>query len=424
MNKVVVEQGVVRIITVGIQGPPGPVGAGADTAYVDAGDTASRARANHTGTQLASTISDFPTAVDARVAIQKGVANGLATLGSDNKVPSAQLPAIAITDTFPVASQAAMLALTAEVGDVAVRTDLNKSFILRVAGASTLANWQELLTPTDAVLSVNGQTGAVSLTAAGLGALVAANNLSDVANPATARTNLGAAAAVHTHAETDVTGLVADLAAKEPTISAGTTSQYWRGDKSWQTLDKSAVGLGNVDNTSDANKPVSTATQTALNLKAALASPALTGTPTAPTASPGTNSTQIATTAFLTAAVGVADGTAAHLAGAEAFTGAKTFNAGAFLDKGNQVFNVKAYGAVGDGMTDDTAKFQDCFDDAGAAGGEVWISTPPVEWLINGIVYVPSNVRVASPGLSAKIKLAAGARFEIGSVSNVDISNL
>ncbi len=34
------------------------------------------------------------------------------------------------------------------------------------------------------------------------------------------------------------------------------------------TLDKTDVGLGNVDNTSDPNKPVSTATQTALNAKA------------------------------------------------------------------------------------------------------------------------------------------------------------
>lgn len=54
---------------------------------------------------------------------------------------------------------------------------------------------------------------------------------------------------------------------KENTITAGTTSQYYRGDKTFQTLNKSAVGLGNVDNTSDANKPVSTATQTALNAK-------------------------------------------------------------------------------------------------------------------------------------------------------------
>lgn len=57
------------------------------------------------------------------------------------------------------------------------------------------------------------------------------------------------------------------LSGKEPTITSGTTGQYWRGDKSWQTLDKTAVGLGNVDNTSDASKPISTLTQTALNAK-------------------------------------------------------------------------------------------------------------------------------------------------------------
>jgi hypothetical protein len=39
----------------------------------------------------------------------------------------------------------------------------------------------------------------------------------------------------------------------------------------------------------------------ALALKADLASPALTGTPTAPTADPGTNTTQVATTAFVMA---------------------------------------------------------------------------------------------------------------------------
>jgi hypothetical protein len=59
------------------------------------------------------------------------------------------------------------------------------------------------------------------------------------------------------------------LNGKEATITAGTTGQYYRGDKSFQTLDKTAVGLGNVDNTSDANKPVSTATQTALDGKIA-----------------------------------------------------------------------------------------------------------------------------------------------------------
>ena len=50
-------------------------------------------------------------------------------------------------------------------------------------------------------------------------------------------------------------------------------------------LTKSSVGLANVDNTSDANKPVSTATQTALDLKAPLANPTFTGTVTGVTKS-------------------------------------------------------------------------------------------------------------------------------------------
>lgn len=72
----------------------------------------------------------------------------------------------------------------------------------------------------------------------------------------------------------------AQVDAKEPLLPSGSSAQYIRGDKSLATLDKSAVGLSNVDNTSDANKPISSATQTALNLKANLNSPAFTGTPT------------------------------------------------------------------------------------------------------------------------------------------------
>lgn len=93
---------------------------------------------------------------------EMGVASGVATLGTDGKIPTSQLGPAAITDTFVVASQAAQTALTAQVGDVAVRTDLNKSYILKTEPASTFANWQELLTPTDAVLSVFGRTGAVA----------------------------------------------------------------------------------------------------------------------------------------------------------------------------------------------------------------------------------------------------------------------
>ena len=69
------------------------------------------------------------------------------------------------------------------------------------------------------------------------------------------------------------------------------------------TLTPRLVGLGNADDTSDVNKPVSTAVQAELDLKAPLAAPTFTGTPAAPTATAGTNTTQLATTAFVKTAV-------------------------------------------------------------------------------------------------------------------------
>lgn len=74
------------------------------------------------------------------------------------------------------------------------------------------------------------------------------------------------------------------LTGKEPTITGGSAGQYLKGDKTLGTMDKTAVGLVNVDNTTDALKPVSTATTTALGLKANAANPAFTGTPTGLTA--------------------------------------------------------------------------------------------------------------------------------------------
>jgi hypothetical protein len=92
-----------------------------------------------------------------------GVANGIAALDATGKLPLSQLPATAITDTSVVNSQAEMLALTAQTGDVAVRLDVSKTFILKGADATVLANWQELVSPPATVQSVNGQQGTVVL---------------------------------------------------------------------------------------------------------------------------------------------------------------------------------------------------------------------------------------------------------------------
>lgn len=99
---------------------------------------------------------------DGRIAAVKGIANGLASLDAGGKLPTSQLPNLAITSTSVVASQAAMLALTAEEGDVAIRTDNGKTYILSSNSPSTLADWKEV-TAAGAVTSVNGQSGTVSL---------------------------------------------------------------------------------------------------------------------------------------------------------------------------------------------------------------------------------------------------------------------
>jgi hypothetical protein len=97
------------------------------------------------------------------ITTQKGANNGIAELDGTGKLPTSQLPALAISNVYVVSSQAAMLALPSDVGEIAIRTDVSKSFILTTSPASTLGNWAELLTPPDAVLSVDGNTGAVSL---------------------------------------------------------------------------------------------------------------------------------------------------------------------------------------------------------------------------------------------------------------------
>ena len=92
-----------------------------------------------------------------------GAANGVASLDASGQIPSAQLPAIAITNTYTAANEAAMLALVAEVGDVCIRTDLAETYILTASPATTLASWVRILA-NGKVTSVNGQTGVVSIT--------------------------------------------------------------------------------------------------------------------------------------------------------------------------------------------------------------------------------------------------------------------
>lgn len=149
------------------------------------------------------------TALDSEASTRAAADSALTTaLGDkadlvDGKVPTSQIPAIAIS-TFlgTAANEAAMLALVdseghpPQPGDWCNRSDTSTAWVVIGDSPSALYSWGQINYPASPVTSVNGQTGVV-------------------------------------------------------------------------VLGKSNVGLANVENTSDADKPVSTAQQSALNAKLA-----------------------------------------------------------------------------------------------------------------------------------------------------------
>jgi len=87
-------------------------------------------------------------------------------------VPTSQLPSLAVTEYLgSVANQAALLALSGQKGDWAIRTDTGSTWVIVGNNPSQIGSWVELATPADAVSSVNGYTGSVTLGHADVGAL-------------------------------------------------------------------------------------------------------------------------------------------------------------------------------------------------------------------------------------------------------------
>ena len=105
-------------------------------------------------------ISDAGTAASKNVGTSSG---NVPVLDSNGKLPTATIPAIAITDTLTASSEAEMLALSAQKGDMCIRTDTNAVYVLSADDPSVLANWLQINIPSGGVISVNGQTGAVVL---------------------------------------------------------------------------------------------------------------------------------------------------------------------------------------------------------------------------------------------------------------------
>lgn len=159
------------------------------------------------------------------LAADLGEADGVASLDSSGKIPTAQLPGLALTSVFTAADETAMLALSAQTGDIAIRSDLNKTFALAGTDPATLGDWSELLTPTDSVTSVFGRTGVVSAASGDYSAdeitfTPAGNLAAEDVQAALEELDTEKAATSHAHAAGDITsGTLDDARVAESNVT-------------------------------------------------------------------------------------------------------------------------------------------------------------------------------------------------------------
>jgi hypothetical protein len=116
--------------------------------------------AGHAG-RLNTIETTLPNKLDAN---KLGAPGGAASLDLSGKLLTSQLPALSISSVYVVSSEAEQLALDAQEGDFAKRVDLTplKVYIHNGGTAGTMADWTDVTTQGE-VISVNGQTGVVSL---------------------------------------------------------------------------------------------------------------------------------------------------------------------------------------------------------------------------------------------------------------------
>jgi hypothetical protein len=153
-------------------------------------------------------------AVDGQVLVteaQRNAMNGYAGLDENGKILAAALPEIGISRVYVVATQAAQLALTADEGDLAIRSDLSRSFVHNGGTSGTMSDWLELARTSDHVYSVAGKVGAVELEITDIDGLSAAL--------------AAAATAVHTHTLSDITDAGTAASKNAPASGDATSSQ-------------------------------------------------------------------------------------------------------------------------------------------------------------------------------------------------------
>ena len=234
----------------------------------DAADTVSSGVPNATTTAKGAIIlaGDLAGTYDAPTV--PGLASKADLVGG--KIPTAQIPAIALVATKVVASSAARLALTptdVQPGDRAVQTGNpgRGTYYLVADDPSQESSWVLGVAPTDAVTSVNGYTGIVVLGKADVG-LGNVDNTADAAKPVSAAQQAaldGKANTTHQHSGADIASGTIPYArlpvgTAASTVAAGNDSRISSAVQTSRTVSTSGGLTGGGD--LSANRTLSIAT--------------------------------------------------------------------------------------------------------------------------------------------------------------------
>jgi hypothetical protein len=266
-----------------------------------------------------------------------GVAYGVATLDVNGTIPMSELPASVVGGLNYQGTWDANANNPAIVSGSASSTNKGWYFKVAVAGTTTVdgnsswnvgdwivsdgTDWQQIHN-TELVSSVNGATGAVMITASSLGLATVATtgsytSLTNTPTIPTTTSQLTNNSGFVTNASLTTYAPLASPVftgvPMAPTAAAGTNTTQLATTAFVTSAITSSAGVVSFNTRTGAitlqSSDVTTAlgytpvNPTTLATYAPLASPALTGTPTAPTAAAGTNTTQVATTAFVESAV-------------------------------------------------------------------------------------------------------------------------
>jgi hypothetical protein len=230
-----------------------------------------KAASSHTHT--IANVTNLQSSLDAKVDdSEKGAASGVATLDSNGKLPTTQLPALAVTEYLgTVATEALMLGLSGQKGDWTIRSDSGAVWIVTGDTPSQIGSWTQLSYPAAPVTSVAGKTGTVTLASSdvGLGNVPNTNctNAGNITSGTLASARLPdlavsdfAAAAIQLSSESFVdndTTLMTAAAIEDRILSKGYITSNAvtsvAGKTGAVTLVKGDVGLGNVANSDTTN---------------------------------------------------------------------------------------------------------------------------------------------------------------------------